>query len=141
MFTVRSFLTDFLFIFKRRNVMKKTARILVVIMMIAILTMSLASCAKTLKGSYSNTTIGNTTYTFDGNNYTKTWTVSVLGTDVSKTEKGTYEITEEDDQLYITFTVTEGETSESTKVTLSEGEEDGVKYIKISDVKFTKVEK
>lgn len=121
--------------------MKKTARILVVIMMIAILTMSLASCAKTLKGSYSNTTFGNTTYTFDGNNYTKTWTVSVLGTDVSKTEKGTYEITEEEDQLYITFTVTEGETSESTKVTLSEGEEDGVKYIKISDVKFTKVEK
>lgn len=146
MFTVRSFLTDFLFIFKRRNVMKKTARILVVIMMIAILTMSLASCAKTLRGSYANTveafgTKTTTTYTFDGDKFTKT-TVVGLGTLSNTTEtSGTYEITEEEDQLYITFTVTNDGNSTSNKVTLSEGEEDGVKYIKIDGVKFNKVEK
>lgn len=126
--------------------MKKTARILVVIMMIAILTMSLASCAKTLRGSYANTveafgTKTTTTYTFDGDKFTKT-TVVGLGTLSNTTEtSGTYEITEEEDQLYITFTVTNDGNSTSNKVTLSEGEEDGVKYIKIDGVKFNKVEK
>lgn len=129
--------------------MKKTARILAILMMIAVLTISLASCAKTLKGSYSNT-LGSgsagvtTTYTFDGNKFTKT-VVMGIGTlsNTTKTE-GTYEITEDpenSDQLVIVFTVTDGDNTTTKSCSLVEGEENGVKYIKIDGAQFNKDEK
>lgn len=118
-------------------------------MMIAVLTISLASCAKTLKGSYSST-IGSgsagvtTTYTFDGNNFTKT-VVMGIGTlsNTTKTE-GTYEITEDpenSDQLVIVFTVVDGNNTTTKSCSLVEGEENGVKYIKIDGTQFNKDEK
>lgn len=129
--------------------MKKTARILVVLMMVVVLTMSLASCAKTLKGSYSNQlgsdSLGvTTTYTFDGNKFTKT-VVSGLGTlsNTTKTE-GTYEITEDpedSEKLVIVFTVVDGDNTTTKSCSLVEGEENGVKYIKIDGVQYNKVEK
>lgn len=125
--------------------MKRTARILVVVMMIAVLASSLVSCSKILSGSWNNDTLGSTTYTFEGKNYTKTYKVSILGADVTKTEEGTYEIKEDSensDQLVIAFTTT-GDDGTTTTVSYSfvEGEENDVKYIKIDGVKYTKVDK
>lgn len=113
-------------------------------MMIAVLATSLVSCSKILNGSYENNTLGNTTYTFEGKNFTKVYSASVLGADVSKKTEGTYEITEDEEdesKLVIKLTYTEGE--ETTTVTYSfvEGEENGEKYIKIDGVKYTAVKK
>lgn len=123
--------------------MKKTARILVVVMMIAVLATSLVSCSKILNGSWESNTLGTTTYTFEGKNYTKTYALSV-GVDISKTEAGTYEIKEDpEDSSKLIISFTTGDDSDSTTVSCSfaEGEENGVKYIKIDGVKYTKIDK
>lgn len=121
--------------------MKKTARILVVVMMIAILATSLVSCSKILNGSYTNDSLGSTTYTFSGKNFTKVYKASILGADVSKTVEGTYEIKEDPDNsdaLVIVFTTTEDNETKTETLSFAEGEENGEKYIKISGIKYTK---
>ena len=101
---------------------------------------ALASCGKTLSGKYSADAFGvaGTSYEFSGKKVDIKFTV--LG--FEKTVSGEYEIAENDDgELEITFTfASDEEDADDFKGThsFSEGEEDGVKYIKIGGIKYKK---
>lgn len=127
--------------------MKKTARILVVVMMIAILATSLVSCSKILNGKYTaevdwlgvaKTTV---TYEFSGKEVTKTAVTGIGSLSNTTTDKGTYEIKEDpedSDKLVIVFTFGEEGNTTSTTYSFSEGTLDGEKIIIINGSQFTK---
>jgi hypothetical protein len=115
-------------------VMKK---LLSALLLIAMLVVALASCGGGLSGKYSYTDPilgGKTTYEFKGKEFTRTYT---LGS-ATLTASGTYEITEEDDKSYITFTYTDGDEEAKedggVKLAFTKGEEDGKNYIKFGKV-------
>ncbi len=113
--------------------MKKIISTLLVCVLLLGCVMTLASCGKKLSGKYAiNDSLY---YEFDGNKYEGT--IEIFG--LSKTVKGTYEIKENNEgNLEIIFTEEGGEPD---AMSFAEGEEDGVKYIKIGGVKYTKVDK
>ncbi|MBQ9085561.1 MAG: hypothetical protein IJY47_00065 [Clostridia bacterium] len=79
--------------------MKKSVRILAVLMVALMLCLTLASCGKKLSGKYSAEALGSgATYEFKGSKVTIT--VKVLGAEVGSAE-GTYEI--KDDKITFTF--------------------------------------
>ena len=119
--------------------MKRIVSVILVCVMLLGCVATLASCSKILFGTYKREGLfTETTYEFDGKNVT---IVTSIGS-VSYTKKATYVIEKADDGTStITFTYEEGETpDEDLKGTksFSEGEEDGVKYIKIGGVKYIK---
>ena len=119
--------------------MKKIISLVLVSVLLLGCVFSLASCAKTLSGTYKRDgLIVDTTYEFKGKEVT---IVSGLGS-LSHTTKATYVIEEKDDgTMTITFTYAEGETpDEDLKGTqsFSEGTENGVKYIKIGMTQYYK---
>ena len=116
--------------------MKKTVRILAVFMIIAMLTLTLASCGKTLSGKYKGSFLGfETTFEFKGNKVTKT---SGIG-GYTKSVEGTYEIvkSEENSEKYV-IKFTFGD--ETTTSSFSEGTIDGEKIIIIDGMDFKKVD-
>ena len=123
--------------------MKKTIKLLAVIMVVAMLALALVSCAKTISGKYSaevDWTIvsGKVTYEFKGNDVTMTTTSGIFGFEKSETETGTYEIVESEenpDKLVIKFTFGD----QTATYSYSEGELDGEKIIIINGTTFTKV--
>ena len=126
--------------------MKKTIKLVAVVMVIAMLALSLVACAKTLRGSYSSTgefwgVESTVTYSFDGKDYTKT-TVTGIGTlSNTNTETGTYEIVEDPEdaeKLVIKFTTTSGDNSTTVTYSFKEGTKDGTKYIEIDGNEFLK---
>ena len=90
-------------------------------------------CGGGLSGKYTDE-LGLTSYEFKGKNFTCTVAVGNLTYSAS----GTYEITEEDDKSYITFTYTEGDEEAKedggVKLAFTKGEEDGKNYIKFGKV-------
>ena len=122
--------------------MKKTVRIMAVVMAVLMVTLVLASCGNTLSGKYARTegTIikSTTTYEFSGKNVTIT---SALGDQELFSLEGTYEI--KDDKIAFDFTG-----SEETDDSLLEGVLDGLTdevsfekgdgYIKIGGVQYDK---
>ena len=79
--------------------MKKSVRILSVVMVVLMLCLTLASCGKTLSGKYSAEAVGSgATFEFKGSKVTLT--VKLLGAEVASAE-GTYEI--KDDKITLTF--------------------------------------
>ncbi len=113
--------------------MKKIVSALLVFVLAIGMIFTLVSCGKTLSGTYKHSIV-NKTYTFKGNEVT----VNPLIGDAYTIK---YEITEEDGQLYITFIYDEGDTEDEDlkgKLTLVEGEEAGVEYIKIGGSKYNK---
>jgi hypothetical protein len=131
--------------------MKKTIRLVSVLMVLAMLATSLVSC-KILTGSYASTTdfFGTkttVTYTFKGTEFTVV-TETVIGSLTNKTENsGKYEIKkdpENADALIIILTTTtendDGSTSTTTnQYSFAEGKENGVKYIKIGNTQYDAV--
>lgn len=123
--------------------MKKTIKLLAVVMVVAMLALALVSCAKTISGKYSaevDWTIfsGKVTYEFKGNDVTMTQTKGILGFEKEDTKTGTYEIVESEenpDKLVIKFTFGD----ETATYSYSEGELDGEKIIIINGTTFTKV--
>ena len=122
--------------------MKLWIRILSLLMILALCTAVLASCAKTLSGTYEGEVDAvvlkyTATYEFSGNkvNITKKST-TILGTVNTVELSGTYEITENDDgSMEITFTLDgEDEQIKGGTYTFEEGED----YIKIGLSKYTK---
>jgi len=119
--------------------MKKFLSLALALVLLCGCMFTLASCfGGGLSGKY---TAGLTSYEFKGNKFTRT--VSVGG--FTHTASGTYEITEDGDQSFITFTYTDGdeEAKEEGGVTLalSKGTEDGKDYIKFGEflaVKYIK---
>ena len=126
--------------------MKKTIKLLAVVMVIAMLAITLVSCAKTLKGDYSSTSeffgVKTTvTYSFDGKNVTIT-TVTGAGTlSNTTTQKGTYEIKEDPENadaeiIVFTFTSEDGSSTTTKTCTFSDGKEGDVKFIKIDGEQY-----
>ena len=116
--------------------MKKIVSLVVVSVMLVGMLFALTSCGKTLSGSYTDG-LHITTYAFSGKKVTVTID-NLVGADT--VIEGTYEITEDEDGKYITFTF-EGEEDDEDyegKHVLSEGTEDGKDYIKIDFVKYYK---
>lgn len=113
--------------------MKKVIRITAVALLVVMLTLALASCAKTISGSYKGV-LGNTSiigtevvYTFSGNKVTIESTSGVAGFEKTTEFEGTYEIFTEEDVEYIKFTFEDDDAdSYNTKVTFEETE-DGIK--------------
>ena len=92
--------------------MKRTIKLVAVVMVVAMLALALVSCAKTLNGKYTSEVDwgwvkGKVTYEFKGNDVTMTTTTGIAGFEKSETETGTYEIVESEenaDKLVIKFT-------------------------------------
>ena len=125
--------------------MKKSIRILAVVMALLMVTLVFASCGKTLKGTYkAEVGVGGlagytATYTFSGKKVEISKTTTLLGNSNTTTLNGTYEITEKDDgTMEITITLeTSDDDIKSGTYTFEQGED----YIKIGLVKYDKVEK
>ena len=122
--------------------MKKSIRILAVILALMMVTVAFASCAKTIKGTYSaevDVVVLKyiVTYEFSGKNVTVTKVVNpLLGEAKTYTIEGTYEIIEnDDDTMDIKFEFkTEDEHIKSGTFDFEQGED----YIKIGIVKYNK---
>ena len=129
-------------ILKGDFIMKKSIRVLVVLMALLMVTVVFASCAKTIKGTYSaEVDIAilkyTATYEFSGKNVTVTKVVNpLLGESKTYTIEGTYEIIEnDDDTMDIKFEFkTEDEHIKSGTFDFEQGED----YIKIGIVKYNK---
>ncbi len=127
--------------------MKKTIRLVAVLMIVAMLAVSLTSCSKMLSGKYVSETdagfIGESTevYEFSGNKVTYTSTTDMLGKESTTTKTGTYEIMEDNDdpeKLVIAF---EFEGEDRYTRSFSEGENvDGEKIITIGGVDYKKAD-
>ena len=122
--------------------MKKSIRILAVVMALLMVTFVFASCGKTIKGTYSaEVDIAilkyTATYEFSGKNVTVTKVVNpLLGESKTYTIEGTYEIIEnDDDTMDIKFEFkTEDEHIKSGTFDFEQGED----YIKIGIVTYNK---
>ena len=122
--------------------MKKSVRILAVVMVLVMGVLMLASCAKTISGTYSAEVDiialkYTANYEFSGKNVTVTKIVNpLIGDSKTYTIKGTYEIIEnDDDTMDIKFEFeTEDDQIKSGTFDFEEGED----YIKIGGVKYTK---
>ena len=123
--------------------MKRTIKLVAVVMVVAMLALALVSCAKTLNGKYTaevNWVVmsGKVTYEFKGNDVTMTTTSGILGFEKNDTKTGTYEIVESEenpDKLVIKFTFGE----DTDTYSYSEGVLDGEKIIIINGTTFTQV--
>ena len=122
--------------------MKKTfVKALALTLTAVILVCTLVSCGKTVSGTYGSEIefLGQkweVTYKFSGKNVEAESKATVLGQVNSKTAKGTYEISENDDgTLEITFDFEE-ETDifKNKTLTFSEGED----YIKLAGIEYKK---
>ena len=121
--------------------MKKALRITALALLVAILCVCFASCAKTISGKYKgeiNILVASyeVVYNFSGNNVTVTRQVKSLIGNADPIEiKGTYQITEGETGMQITFTYeTEDDVVKGGTFDFEEG--DG--YIKIGAIKYTK---
>lgn len=120
--------------------MTKSIRVVALLMVVVMLCVSLASCAKKLSGEYSADVLGTgTTMTFDGKNVKIAITVTLLG-EVASLD-ATYEI--KDDKISFDIADEEEVTNELAKQVIESLEEpvafeEGDDYIKIGDVKYTK---
>ena len=122
--------------------MKKSIRIMAVVMALLMVTLVFASCGKTIKGTYSAEVDVvalkyTATYEFSGKNVTVTKVVNpLIGDAKTYTIEGTYEIIEnDDDTMDIKFEFkTEDDHIKSGTFDFEQGED----YIKIGIVKYNK---
>ena len=118
--------------------MKKTVSAILVCVLLVGTMLTLASCG--LSGTYEN---GTTKITFKGKTVTIVDEVTILGATVSKTYEAEYEIVDGDEGKTIVFTYAEGADEHlalNGEKDFSQGEEDGVKYIKIGILKYNKAD-
>ena len=126
--------------------MKKIISTILVCVLLLGCVMSLSSCGKMLMGKYEADVDaivagGKVVYEFTPFGYTKTTTTEVLGFEKSSVEEGKYKIAENDEgELTITFTYEVDGEEKTESVAFSQGEEDGVKYVKLGIVKYTKID-
>lgn len=117
--------------------MKKTISAVLVCVMLVCTVFSLASCGKTISGKYkAELNLGfaatSTTYEFDFFGKVVR-TSNSFGSET--TVEGKYEFIEEDTKVTLTFPDEDPATYD-----FSSGEEDGVEYIKLDGIKYTKVD-
>ena len=123
--------------------MKKVISMTLVCVLLLGCVFALASCGKTISGTYelALSEDNKTTYEFSGNKVTKK-TPSLLGG--TTVYEGTYEIKEDaENEGKYTITFTWGEDADKEEdggvaLPFSQGEKDGTKYIEILGIKYTK---
>ena len=119
--------------------MKKVVSVIAIAMLTVMLCMSLTACGA-LSGTYTASgLLGDSTYTFSGNNCTYEYKVGGL----TYTSKSTYTVgKDENGNKTITFTKVEGNENDTTKYdtaySLNEGKDDKGTYIEIGGVKYYK---
>ncbi len=114
--------------------MKKTLKIASLMLVLVMTVFVFASCGKMLSGTYkAESIVGSTTIEFSGKKYTSV-TDAIIGNNI--VEEGTYEI--DDEAGKITFTFEKDGVEETRTSSFAQGEENGVKYIKIDGIKYTK---
>ncbi len=121
--------------------MKRVISAVLVCVLLVASVFAMASCGKMLSGKYElDAIVGGKTYEFSGSKVTITY--EVVG--FEKSVEGSYKISENDEgETVITFTFdAEEEDSDdfAGEFSFSEGEDDGVKYIKIGGIKYTKAD-
>ena len=123
--------------------MKRIISTILVCVLLLGCVLSLASCGKMLFGKYESklTEDNKTVYDFSIGKVTRTDTIGIAGLTKDTVTEGKYKINEvENGKFEITFTWdVDGEEKIET-VSFSQGEEDGVKYIKIGLRKYNKVD-
>lgn len=121
--------------------MKKTLRIVALVLVLAMSVCVLASCGKKLSGKYEGKleVLGQSvsvTYDFSGSKVEITTKTTILGSVNTETEEAEYEIVENDDgTMEITFITVEDDTEVKNTVTFEEGED----YIKLGGIQYNKV--
>lgn len=118
--------------------MKRIISIALVCVLLVGAALSLASCGKVLSGKYSLEAFGLETVAF---NFSGNRVSLVLLSQEDDAISGTYEIKEnEKGNTVIVFDFGGDEEADEYEgeLSFSEGEEDGVKYIKIAGVKYNK---
>ena len=125
--------------------MKKIAKVLSLVLVVAMVCVLFASCGKTLSGTYAaggdlgGLAGAKTSYTFSGSKVTVTVTTTLLGNSSVKEYKGTYEINEaEDGSMTITMEFEDSEASDYrvTNKTFKEDKDAGT--ITIGLITYTK---
>ena len=115
--------------------MKKTLKIASLMLVLVMTVFIFASCGKMLSGTYkAESVLGSTTIEFSGINKYKSTTDAIIGNNI--VEEGTYEIDE--DAGTITFTFEDDGEEQTRTSSFAQGEENGVKYIKIDGIKYNK---
>ncbi len=113
--------------------MKNAVRITAVAIVVVMLCLCFASCAKTLSGKYISETdvagvAGSTTvYNFSGNKVTITTKSEVFGSSTTTTKEGTYEIIESDAGMEIKFSFEDEEGNVKVDKYDFEETEEGIK--------------
>jgi uncharacterized lipoprotein YehR (DUF1307 family) len=111
--------------------MKKTIRVLALVMALSMVLVVFAACGKTISGTYSAELLGTgATYEFKGNKVTVTY--KALG-QVGFEAEGTYKI--KDDKITFTF---ESDDKDAKDYNGTFDFEEGEDYIKIGVIKYTK---
>ena len=121
--------------------MKKTVSAILVCVLLACTLLTLASCGKSLSGKYTaevDLFIGKSSVTYEFSAFGK---VSVTTNSLGKetVEEGKYELNDAGDKITFTFENEDG-VAESDTYDFAQGEENGVKYVKIGIVKYTKAD-
>ena len=122
--------------------MKKTIRILAIVMTVVMLCVTLASCGKKLSGDYTADIFGTgTTLSFKGSKVTVI--MKAFNVEVASVE-GTYKI--EDDKITFDFVDEDKVDDEDAKAILADFKgtlnfEEGDDFIKIAGVKYKKADK
>lgn len=113
--------------------MKKTVSAILVCVLLVCSLLTLVSCGKSITGTFeSETALGDTSYKFEvGGKVTRT-TNPLIGK--AETVEGEYKFNDDGNKITLTFN------EESNTYDYSEGEEDGVEYIKLDGWKYTKAE-
>ena len=121
--------------------MKKTVSIVLVCVLLACTLLTLASCSKMLIGAYTaevDLLIGKSSVTYEFDAFGKvTYTINSFGKET--VTEGKYELNDAGDKITLTFENEEG-VEESESYDFVQGEENGVKYVKIGFVKYTKAD-
>ncbi|MBO5714927.1 MAG: hypothetical protein J6S23_00855 [Clostridia bacterium] len=124
--------------------MKKTVKILAVVMILAMISVMFVGCSKILSGKYvaegdfMGLAGSKTVLEFSGKNVTRTVTTSnILTGESTKTSKGTYEIMKDNDNPDALIIAFEFEGEDRYTKSFSEGKNaDGEKVITIGGIDF-----
>ena len=126
--------------------MKKLTKVLALAIVVAMVCVALASCGKTLSGTYTaggdlaGLAGAKTSYTFSGSKVTVSVTTTLLGSQKTTEYEGKYEIKEADDgSMTITFTF-ENEDAKEYKGEYKFAENKDEKTITIGLVTYTKAD-
>ena len=121
--------------------MKKTVSLVLVCVLLACTLITFVSCDKMLSGEYTaevDLIIGKSSVTYKFDPFGKvTCTTNTLGKE--NVQEGKSELNDAGDKITLTFENKDG-VEESESYNFAQGEENGVKYVKIGLVKYTKAD-